>query len=128
MFGNLSYLYSTLLLAIPILLIVWTFFYHVLKKNIYPILTTIVFGLIIVSISEPLGIYLKAWEYGERTTLTTFYFGVKLESYVYVVMGSLGVGALTVIYSYYQDMKTKNIFLQGLKDLSSAKYAFWKSN
>ncbi|MBP9690623.1 hypothetical protein KBD81_00935 [Candidatus Woesebacteria bacterium] len=127
MFGDLSYLYSTLFLTVPIIFLEWVFYYHLLKKNLYPILITTLFGLVIVSISEPLGIYLKAWEYGATTTLPTFYLGVKLESYVYVTLCSVGVGSLTMIYATYQDMKIKNIVLQGIKDFFSARYAFWRS-
>lgn len=83
-------------------------------------------GLLIVSISEPLGIYLQAWQYGASTTLMTFPLGVKLESYIYVVLGAIAVSSIVIIYSVYQNMGIKNIFLQGLKDLFAVKYAFWK--
>lgn len=128
MFGNFSYLFSVFFLGVPIILIEWVFFYHILKKNTLPIFINITLGLIIVSISEPLGLYLKAWEYGALTTFKTFYFGVKPESYMYVILGSIAVGSITIIYSNYQDMKVKNIFLQSLKDLISTKYALWRRN
>lgn len=126
MFENFSYLFSTIFLTIPIVFIEWIIFYHLLKRNTFPIFINIILGLLIVSVSEPLGIYLQAWKYGTNTTLTTFLLGTKLESYVYLILGSIAVGSITVIYSSYQDMKVRNIFLQGIKDLFSFKYALWK--
>ncbi|MBI2617711.1 hypothetical protein HYW55_06270 [Candidatus Gottesmanbacteria bacterium] len=127
MFGIFSYFFSTIFLAVPIILTEWIFFYHILKRNTFPILISIIFGLLIVSISEPLGIYLQVWEFGVNETFTTFPLGVKLESYIYVLLGSIAVSSITIIYSTYQDMGIRNIFIQGLKDLFSGNYAFWKN-
>jgi len=126
MFGNLSYLYSIFIFALPIIFIELIFFYHRLKKHTHPILFTIMCGLIIVQMSEPLGIYMQVWLFGLNTTLPTLQFGVKLESYLYVVVGSIAVSSAALISSQYQDMGVKNIFLQGLKDLLSTKYAIWR--
>ena len=126
MFGNLSYLFYTLFLTIPLVLLVVLFFYQIIKKNIFPILGTAVIGILIVSLCEPLGIFLKAWQYGTTTTLSTLPWGVKFESYIYVFLGSISMGSITIICLHYQDMKIKNIALQLVKDLLSTKYACWR--
>lgn len=128
MFGNFSYLLSTVFLAAPIILVEWLFFYHILIKNKLPVVITIILGLLLVSASEPFGIYLQAWQYGTKTTLPTFILGAKVESYLYVILGAASVSSLVMIYSHYEDRGIKNVFWQGIKDIISGKYAFWRKS
>ncbi|MDO8576794.1 MAG: hypothetical protein Q7R82_00470 [Candidatus Daviesbacteria bacterium] len=130
MFGNLSYLFLVIIIAVPIIGIEWIFFYNLLRKNIFPIFVNVILGLFMVQISEPTGIFMKAWQYGMNTTLPTLPLGVKLESYIYVITGAISVSSLVIIYSTYQNdgiKSLRNIFLQLFKDLISARYAFWKT-
>ena len=126
MFGKFSYLYSTLILALPFILIEWLFFYHILKREIVSIFLTVVSAVVIVSFSEPFGLYLQAWTYGSTTTLPALPTGVKLESYLYVILCTISVSSMVIIYTAYEDMKIKYLLLQGFKDLFSCKYALWK--
>lgn len=129
MFGNLSYLFLVIIIAVPVISVEWIFFYNLLRKNIFPVFVSIVLGLLMVQISEPTGIYMKAWQYGINTTLPTLLLGVKFESYIYVIAGAISVSSLVIIYSTYQDegiKGIKNVFFQLFKDLASTKYAFWK--
>jgi len=128
MFGNLSYLFSVFIFTLPVILIEWIFFFHILKKQTFSLLITIIAGLVLVSLSEPLGLYMRVWQYGVKTTLPTFFLGTKLEAYVYVVFGSIAVGSAVLIGAFYEDKKSKNIFIDSLKDLFSAKYACWQKN
>lgn len=70
-----------------------------------------------MSFSEPFGLYLQAWTYGSTTTLPALPTGVKLESYLYVILCTISVSSMVIIYTAYEDMKIKYLLLQGFKDL-----------
>lgn len=85
-------------------------------------------GVVLVSVSDPLGVYLRVWEYGLHTTLPTTFLGVKIGSYVYVFMSAIAVGSMTIIYAYYEDKNIPNVFIKGLHDFINMKYALWKKD
>lgn len=121
-----TYLLLVYILTLPIITIGAVFFYRIIKKNLSLLFINLLFAVTLVSISEPFGVAWGAWKYNPSLTLQTLPWGVKPESYLYVILSTIAVTFFTVTCLNYRNKKIPNLILQLLKDIKSGEYAVWK--
>ena len=102
-FGQLSYLITTVIFAGGAALIVWLLAFRHLRKYWKLLSVVVLIDLCIFLILEPTALRWRAWTLNPRLTLHVFLLGAALESYIYTILVSIAIASATLLWSEYEE-------------------------
>lgn len=112
MFSHASYLLYTIIFTIPLILILWVYYFPILKRNSKVVfLTTFVFTLYGFFI-WPLAINWKAWAYSPDKILNIQILGTHLEDITWWFLIVFLLSSFTVVLAQKEEKK-ESIFKRG---------------
>lgn len=79
MFGKFTYLFYTLMFTLPLIFIMWLYYWPILKKAILPIFLMVAVFTIYGSVMMTVALHVKAWSYSSDRFLGIYIFGAVLE-------------------------------------------------
>jgi len=101
-FGQLSYLITTVIFAGGAALIVWLLAFRHLRKCWKLLSVVVLIDLFIFLILEPTALRWRAWTLNPQLTLNMFLLGAAVESYVYTILVSMAIASATLVWSEYE--------------------------
>ena len=107
MFGKFTYFYYTLSFTLPLIFVLWIYFYSILVKNIRLISLTTIILTIYGFFIWPLALVWKAWAYDFSKTLSIKLLGTVLEDVVWWLLVSFLISSVTVVMLKKEKNKEK---------------------